>query len=166
MSTLHSSVTFESNEKKTPNVIQFYNKTKFGVDVLDQMAKKYSVKASSRRWPVHVFYNILDLAGINAWVLYKEITKENVSRRDFLLRLAEELREEYISDKKQIGVTPCNPMRQINSSESRKRKKCQIKRCKGNKTVDTCNSCNKAVCGQCTAKRNKISVCVICCTED
>ncbi len=44
-------------------------------DVLDQMARKYSVKAAVRLWPVHVFYNILDLAGINAWILYREVTK-------------------------------------------------------------------------------------------
>ncbi|XP_035208678.1 piggyBac transposable element-derived protein 4-like [Stegodyphus dumicola] len=64
LSTLHSSVEFESNEKKVTDVIQFYNSTKFGVDVLNQ-TRKYSVKAPSRRWPVHVFYNILDLAGLN-----------------------------------------------------------------------------------------------------
>src|ERR1043165_8175473 len=32
------------------------------------MACKYTVKDGSRRWPVQVFYNILDLAGINAWI--------------------------------------------------------------------------------------------------
>ena len=51
--------------------MEFFNKTKCGVDVTDQMARQYSVKAGTRRWPVAVFYNILDLAGINAFVLYK-----------------------------------------------------------------------------------------------
>ena len=29
----------------------------------DQIARMYLVKAGTRRWPVAVFYNILDLAG-------------------------------------------------------------------------------------------------------
>jgi len=43
---------------------------------------------------MHVFYNILDLAGINAWVLYKETTGENISRKDFLFQLGEKLAAE------------------------------------------------------------------------
>ena len=69
---------------KTAESIEFYNKTKFGVDVMDQMARKYSTKSSSRRWPLQVFFNILDLAGINAWILYKETTGEKISRKNFL----------------------------------------------------------------------------------
>ena len=61
----------------------------------DQMARKYSAKCKCRRWSVQVFYNILGLAGINAWILYKETTGENISRRDFLFRLGEELAEIY-----------------------------------------------------------------------
>jgi hypothetical protein len=86
-STLHRSVAIDGTEKKKPETIQFYNATKFGVDVVDQMARKYSVKASSRRWPVQVFYNVLDLAAINAWVLYKETTNKRISRRKFILQL-------------------------------------------------------------------------------
>lgn len=53
-------------EKKKPDSIIAYNETKYGVDIVDQMAKINSVKAGSRRWPVHTFYNLLDLCGINA----------------------------------------------------------------------------------------------------
>lgn len=49
-----------------------------------------------RRWPVHSFVHILNLAGVNAWVFYKEFTKENISKRYFLFKLAEELAEEYV----------------------------------------------------------------------
>ena len=70
LSTLHPNVHILSNKKQTPETVRFYNETKYGVDVLDFMCKKYSVKASSRRWPVHTFYNILDLAAINSWIVY------------------------------------------------------------------------------------------------
>ncbi|KAJ8897951.1 hypothetical protein PR048_003309 [Dryococelus australis] len=56
--------------------------------LLDQMARKYSEKAASRRWPLQVFYNILDLAGINTWVLFKQITGKKISRRVFLQMLS------------------------------------------------------------------------------
>jgi hypothetical protein len=60
------------------------------------MASQYSVKASSRRWPVHTFYNILDMAVINSTVMYRRIMKIKISRRNFNTKLAEDLREEYI----------------------------------------------------------------------
>ncbi|GBP11839.1 hypothetical protein EVAR_74487_1 [Eumeta japonica] len=55
LSTLHENVEIDSNHpKKKPETVTFYNATKYGVDVADQMAKKYSVKAASRRWPVQI----------------------------------------------------------------------------------------------------------------
>ena len=36
-------------------------------------------------------YNIIDLAGINSWILYKEATGKNISRNKFLLQLILEL---------------------------------------------------------------------------
>ncbi|KAF7641447.1 hypothetical protein LDENG_00281000 [Lucifuga dentata] len=47
------------------------------------MARKYSVKVPTRRWPVAVFYNILDLAAINASILFKKCMNERISRRIF-----------------------------------------------------------------------------------
>ncbi|KAJ8869912.1 hypothetical protein PR048_028921 [Dryococelus australis] len=45
---------------------KYYNATKFGVGLMDQMTRKYSVESASRRWRVHVFSNVLDFAYINA----------------------------------------------------------------------------------------------------
>ena len=59
------------------------------------MAHRYSTKAAARRWHVHVFYNILNLAAINAWIIYRGVTGEKTSRHAFLRQLAEELREVY-----------------------------------------------------------------------
>ena len=82
LSSLHISVELSEFEKKKPETVKFYNKTKCGVDVADQMARQYSVKAGTRRWPVAVLYKILNLAGIDAFVLYKKQTGDKVSRRD------------------------------------------------------------------------------------
>jgi hypothetical protein len=74
LSTLHSTTDIGTNRKKLPETVQFYNKTKCGVDILDQMARRYSTRAAAPPWPVNVFYNILDLAAINAWIIYRGVT--------------------------------------------------------------------------------------------
>ena len=96
LSSLHLSVELGGSEKKKLEKMEFYNKSKCGVDVADQMARQYSIEEDTRRWPVAVFYNILDLAGINAFVLYKKTNRSQGSRRDFLFEFATELREDYI----------------------------------------------------------------------
>ena len=77
LSSLHMSVELGESEKKKPEKMEFYNKRKCGLDVADQMARQYSVKAGTHWWPIAVFYNILDLAGTNAFVLYikKQVTR-------------------------------------------------------------------------------------------
>ena len=95
LSTLNSTIDIGSNLKKPPEIVQFCYKTKCGVDILDQMARRYSTRATARRWPVHVFYNILNLATINALIIYRCVTGGKTSRHAFLHHLAEELREVY-----------------------------------------------------------------------
>nr|XP_024654867.1 uncharacterized protein LOC112430683 [Maylandia zebra] len=71
LSSMHQDVMIGDGRKRKPNTITDYNHMKCGVDVLDQMAWMYSVRAATRRWPVAVFYNMLDLAAVNAYILYK-----------------------------------------------------------------------------------------------
>ena len=91
LSTLLADATIADNQKKTPETVKCYNDTKYGVDVVDQMARKYTVRTMTRRWPIHSFQNTLDLAAINAWILYKEINGIKISRRRFLQNLSEDL---------------------------------------------------------------------------
>ena len=128
LSSKHKSVKIEKDGKRLPKTVTFHNNTKFGVDVTDQMARKYTVKAGSRRWPLQVFYNILDLDGINAWILYKETTGENISKQDFLFQLYEELAIDY---KKLTGQStvqaekkPSSKSSQNQTHISMKRKRC------------------------------------------
>ena len=88
LSTEHTGVRIEDNYKRVPETIAFYNKTEYDVD---QMARRYSVKARSFQWPLQVFFNILHLVAINAWILYKECTRSKISREEFIFCLAEEL---------------------------------------------------------------------------
>ena len=55
------------------------------------MFRLYSVKAASRRWPVQIFYGVIDMALIKSWVIYKAVCKSNISRRVYIQKVCEEL---------------------------------------------------------------------------
>ena len=85
---------------KILNIIYlFYIKTKFCVDKFDQMCRNFFVKLASRHWPMEVFYNIMDMIGVNAWILHKEKLRKHISRHDFLYQLAYDLRKDYKDSK-------------------------------------------------------------------
>ena len=48
LSTVHKGISVSDGKKKVPDTIQYYNDTKYSVDVLDQMARLYTTKVSSR----------------------------------------------------------------------------------------------------------------------
>ena len=68
MSTLYRDVEIPSHDspKKKSETVLLYNKTKAGADFVDHMARKFSVRAESRRWPINVFYNVIDPVLINS----------------------------------------------------------------------------------------------------
>ena len=89
----------DKTTKKKQEAVTFYNKTKSGVDIADQMTRQYTVKAGTRRWPVSVFYNSLELAFINAYVLNKKKTGDATLGKNFMFQLATELREAHIQER-------------------------------------------------------------------
>ena len=153
LSSLHKNVSIAENGKKKPITVTDYNAGKFGVDIVDQMAKKYSTKCSTRRWPVAVFANVLDLTSINAWILYSRVCEQKISRRNFILSLVKEMchSEDQASTSNQFAES---------QRRGEKRKKCQIM-CK-NKTSTFCSRCKKCVCGSCTAEKRFFTICVNC----
>ncbi|ROL48215.1 hypothetical protein DPX16_1652 [Anabarilius grahami] len=148
LSTQHQHVAISTDNKRKPETVTYYNRTKVGVDVLDQMARQYSVKGGTRRWPIAVFYNLLDLAAINACVLYRSCIENNIPRRDFMLQLAQELRAEWMASK----VAPHVNM-PLDAADQLRRMTCMVKsQCKQNKTFAKCLKCRNAVCGKCAVK--------------
>ena len=51
------------------------------------MAHRYSTRAAARLLPVRVFYNILDLAAINAWIIYRGVTGKKRAGMPFFVSL-------------------------------------------------------------------------------
>ncbi|KAJ4427180.1 hypothetical protein ANN_24796 [Periplaneta americana] len=59
-----------SDTKKKTVINLYYNDTKGGVDTMDQMVRKYSTKRTTRRWPVSIFYTLLDIAALNGYTIF------------------------------------------------------------------------------------------------
>ena len=85
LSTQHKGNRTQPDGKHKPETIIYYNNNKLSVDILDSMCRLMSTKAGCRRWPLAVFYNILDMAGVNAWILYTKSTNRHIARRNFLI---------------------------------------------------------------------------------
>ena len=153
LSTMHSSPEVdETTLKKKPEVILFYNKNKVSVDTFDQMARLYSAKSPSRRWPLSVWGNILDIAAINAHILYTKSTGIRISRRNFILKVIESLRhqsQENAADDSIFDLVE-------SVGFQRKRKKCRGSGCK-NATEFMCHHCKKPACGKCSQANSKLT---------
>jgi hypothetical protein len=56
-----------------PETVKFYNETKSGVDSMDHMNRVFSAKRKCRRWPYTVAMNLVDIAGVNASIIYRHM---------------------------------------------------------------------------------------------
>ena len=70
MSTMHLSKREEVGSKKKPEVFMHYKGTKSKVDTKDQMVSAYSTKQIAHRWPMGIFYNIINASALNALIVY------------------------------------------------------------------------------------------------
>lgn len=59
LSTKHKHVKIDKTKKRLPETVSFYNNTKFGVDVTDQMARKYSVKSRFQKVATSSYFQYL-----------------------------------------------------------------------------------------------------------
>ena len=160
-------------DRKKTDIQMFYNSTKGGVDTFDQLCAASSCSRKTRRWPLCFFYGMLNIALVNAYIVYS--AKSNVpaiSRRDFNRNLAYQLCRPWAHQR-----LPNSLPRELKStinhifefSEDRstpspgpgkteKRKRCTI--CPHSETSKTrllCASCQASICS-----RHQVSVCVHC----
>lgn len=106
--------------------------------------------------PLQVFCNMLDLAIINARILYQSVKEEKISRRRFIMRLVEDIIEHGNIQSTHACFT------QANQSTQPTRQQCQVKLCKGNKSSGVCIKCGKVTCGTCTKTITSTIVCKKC----
>ena len=95
LSTRHYERELQMEPPFKPSVITDYNKSKSGVDTLDQLVKNYTCKRITKRWPLLIFYWMLDVASYNSSICFMlnhpNVYQGHQKRRKFLMDLSEEL---------------------------------------------------------------------------
>ncbi|PSN57460.1 hypothetical protein C0J52_08041 [Blattella germanica] len=179
LSTMHQGK-YVIPETKKPEIIEFYNKTKGGVDTMDQLCNTYSCSRKTRRWPLCVFYGLMNIAGVNAAVIYNTNMavkgREIIPRKTFLLRLGRELVIPWI-EARSVKPTLQSKVRQVISevlglentqkdnsnvnqqvNSGKKAGRCSVcPRKNDRKTTVKCDKCKEFVCNA-----HKISLCQKC----
>ena len=54
-------------------------KQKVVLTFLDRIMRSYSTKRMTRIWPLALFYNMIDVSAINAFIVWKEINCANAT---------------------------------------------------------------------------------------
>ena len=155
LSSMHKTGVIDNNHpKKLPEIIKHYNSSKCGVDTADQMLRHFTTKTATRRWPVEVFFNLVDICALNSYIISKESKLWTKSRRKFLLNLSETLCNKFIQriasqgtrDRNTVGVVAAvhQPL-----PPTLKRTTCRI--CQSNKTKISCIQCGTFICGSCSS---------------
>ena len=161
LSSLHpdSAVLSNENAKKKSDSVLFYNKIKVEVDVLDQIARLYLVKAASRWWPMHVFYFVIDMALFNSWIVYMQVCQSSTSRREFIEKVVEELTGTSGSATTMSRKRRAEEMSGFSdrsaASVAKRHLTCSTSKCR-NQTTDLCQECSNHVCGKCASKKCKL----------
>lgn len=111
---------------------------------MDQMLRCYSVKRMTRRWPMVIFYNMIDVSALNGYIIWvslhpTDFTRKANKRRQYLIRLGKEL----------AGIqTVVNVEEHTSDAEEppKKKRRCFMCDSKDRKTRTVCKKCKKNVC--------------------
>jgi len=69
LSSVHKFVKMDKDKLK-PETVLYYNENKCGTDVFDQLCSNYSCARKTLRWPLRLFFGVLDQVGVNSCILW------------------------------------------------------------------------------------------------
>jgi hypothetical protein len=159
LSSMHT--THEVNDNQLPHVIEDYNQMKGGVDNLNKLVATYTVRRKVFRWPAVLFFNSVDIAAVNALIIWLMLHPEwentkKMRRRLYLRELSEALVAVHIAE------------RHVERPRSIRRSVTQARRrfhpdneepiainCVGERR-GTCHLCNRRVKTNCSSCRRKV----------
>ena len=151
-----------------PAVIRDYNQHMGGVDLLDSFLAKYRFRIKSRRWYIYLFWHMLSVGLVNAWLMHRRDHKllnlpknELLPQRKFQSYVASALVLVNASkkrslpassplplSKRQITNLPCIGIRKDKVShwptKAEKRGRCRL--CEVNATTTMCSKCGVRLC--------------------
>lgn len=173
ISTLHHDDTVNQETQK-PDMIHAYNSTKGGTDTFDQLCHSYTTARKTNRWPMRVFFGILDGSGINARILLTFAKPEiKQTRRTFLKDLGKELVMPFLR-KRLEQITLRRTLRQsimqilneppppaphpVDEGDVRRKVRCSFcDRNRDRKTNMFCSICRKSFCME-----HRANICKFC----
>lgn len=176
LSTMHEKVEIQEETGK-PIIIHNYNETKSGVDTFDQMCSNMSSSRKTRRWPLCVFYGMINMASINSYVIYTFNTlkkgEKPISRYQYMIDLSLRLAKPWMQHRYNtktlrrylrqdiaeiLGISEENV---VNTPQDKKRKTCYY--CPSKKrrmTTNYCMECKNPICGE-----HRGDICTVCCEK-
>eukprot|EP00064_Thunnus_orientalis_P011091 superscaffoldBa00001567_g11121 len=163
LSTKHREPAVSDTEKKKPTIFTDYNRCKGGVDNMDKLVSIYSCRKKTCRWPMVLFYNMLDVSAHNAFVLWTSVDSswnqaKKFRRRLFLDELGKMLVSPQMARRQRLPHTPAAAamvarLRQQDTdpdpdsdNNPKKRRLCELCTGKRKKTATTCIKCGKCAC--------------------
>jgi len=171
---MHSGSSLISEETGKPDMIMFYNATKGGVDTFDQMCGHMSTSRKTKRWPLCIFYGMINIACINAFVIYSQNMYKSkqipVNRKQFMIELSRKLMIPWMKYRLNLpslqrsvktaisGILGLEPLQDRPTQEVSGRTTCQI--CPSKKrrmTTNKCDSCKRPFCLE-----HRARICTLC----
>ncbi|XP_046726710.1 piggyBac transposable element-derived protein 4-like [Silurus meridionalis] len=163
LSTRHREAVVTEGPKCKPEIVNYYNRCKGGVDNLDKVVGTYSCRRKTNRWPQTFFFNMVDLSAYNAYVIFTAIDpswncQKLYRRRLFLEELGHSMVSAAIVKRKHLPRTPIAAamVRELQSSVAAapqtpagtsnvaiQRGTCK---CCKNRTICTCMACGRFSC--------------------
>ena len=177
-------ITREDNKQK-PSIYKFYDFTKGGTDIVDQLNDYYTISSQSNSWDLVSFYYILDPIRVNSKTLFcikkgLDVKKENTF--DLTFELAKVLTYPFIEQRRINGLgksvieidfvfnrqsippTVSKTERRFPYSSYKQNyfmcvEKCSTKKGKDNASCskEDCKSCGKSVC-----RKHALRICEYC----
>lgn len=149
-----------------PEAIHRYNQHMNGVDVHDQLRKKYAASRPSNKYWKYILWFVVDVCRVNAWILYRMSSTRQVGRKkrytqkDFILELGKALIDGFTSRKRatirESGVRVDIDAKKHKIAHTFARLPGKTRRCKScyrlgrrHETVFGCAACNTHMCRDC-----------------
>ncbi|KRZ73174.1 PiggyBac transposable element-derived protein 4, partial [Trichinella papuae] len=163
-STLQKDASLSTGEGCKPEMILDYNASKGGVDNMDKMFASYTSQRMTAKWPLVVFYNIIDVSANNGYLLWTHCNLEwNASKMYRRCLYLEELGKALVTPQILRGkwlpraLMSAHLVQKVQSEEqgtsqstvqaasNKKRSRCQLCDVADNKTSTRCVKCNKYI---------------------
>lgn len=141
-----------------PQLLKNYNSWMGGVDQHDWFVGKYATKIRAKKWYWPLFTRILDMAVVNAWIVYRQVNKTNITLLEYrrsicvpYIKLGESVRPTMGKPRTSKSKVFCDVRFDGKGHFMKKRDKqrrCQGDNCKS-KPLTYCVKCDITLCQNC-----------------